>query len=127
MDYLYTTLAAVAGALVGAYTGFLLNEVLRERRSRRKSAWVADVIRREIQYNLDALDKSRNYLPTRSTQIWDKQLPNVLGAFDQETFARIHKFYLDLHDIYKSADENRKMNLTTRDLIVALKNEGNPL
>ena len=76
---------------------------------------------------MDNLDPNGKTLPTRSVQIWDKQLPNVLGAFEESTFSKVHQFYIDLHEIYKLAGKDRQINETVKKKIHGIKEKGNPV
>ena len=122
-----SSLVAILGALVGAFIGFQLNEASHRRKEQERRGWIADVIVSEISYNLEALDPDGEVLPIRSNQIWDRQLPNLLGAFDKETFSAIHRFYIDHHAIYRLAGESREITPEVRDRITELKERGLPI
>ena len=90
---MYTALAAIVGALLGTYAGFKLSEKARRNRECESQQWIREMISSEMNYNLENLDSNRSALPTRSVQIWDKQLPNAIGTSSKNQFVAVRRFY----------------------------------
>lgn len=115
------------GTAFGAVLGFLLSEARDRLDRQRRGKWIRELVKTEIQYNLDQLDKVDKKLPTRSVQVWSSQLESMTGVFSEKEFRAVHGFYIGLHNIYKSTDDSRVANSETRGLIDQLVQGGNPI
>ena len=122
-----TAIAGLVGVVLG---GWIVSHHAKQRDERERDAATRGV-RSEIEYNRKILKeiagkKLGEKLPTRSTQIWNLHLSTLIEHLDDEEFKKVHGFYTDLNDVWKTADNREIMEDTRLDAeILAEKN--NPL
>ena len=116
----------VCGTIVGVVLGFRLSSRRDRKAKDEKRVAIHEMLRTEIQHNLDQLKewKASTPLPVQSHQIWQSQLEAVPSALKPEDVKKVHSFYYDLYGLRKLADaKSPDLEASIRKFL----HEGNPL
>ena len=116
----------VIGTLLGAFVGSWLTSRQDKQSKDTKSRSIRQMLRTEMQHNLDQLSQwsAGTPLPVQSHQIWQSLLESVPTAMTPEQIKEVHLFYYNLYGTKKLADSKSSvLDSSIRQLL----HTGNPL